>query len=641
MKGMNNRMEQKKEFDGRLLLVTTLLISICSIIYELIISSMSTYLNGDSIKQYSITIGLYMSAMGIGSYISKYIKNKLFNKFIYVEILTGVLGGFSTLILFLSNIYTNIYYLIMYLLIIFIGVLVGLEIPLLTRIIEENNSNIRTNLANIFTFDYIGGLIGSIAFPLLLFPKLGFITTSILVGTINIFVSLLIMFKYRIFIYKSKLIRKFIVIIFVILFIFLLSGDKITKTIEGGLYRDDVIYSKQTMYQKIVMTKHKDDVRLFLDGNLQFSSIDEYRYHESLVHVPFLYAEKHDRVLVLGGGDGLAVREILKYEDVNEIVLPMLAKIIEQIKDQCLPHFTKYKPTRIVLTGGGAEIDGLRDFIENAFAVVTELLPPDATVRALSEYVWNGETVRRQNYIARHDRWRRRTSWIGKFFRKKARKTQKFVPILPSTLSFDMRRAETYSLFRSGAISMIHVDIMDGFYVDRIVGGIDELKNIRTRTNAHLHVHLMTESPVVWAEDAIAAGADTVILSTNTSGLKAAIRNVKAAGRRVGVALHPDSEVSLLKPILREIDEVLVMSVMPGAAGQTFEPGALHKIAVLAGTRKKYGLRFVICVDGGINDKTAQLCWEAGADLLVSGSYLARASDFPLAVQSLLKKHAV
>ena len=101
---------REKDFDGRLLLVTTLLISICSIIYELIISSMSTYLNGDSVKQYSITIGLYMSAMGIGSYLSKKIKNNLFNKFIFVEILTGVLGGFSTLVLFLSNIYTNIYY---------------------------------------------------------------------------------------------------------------------------------------------------------------------------------------------------------------------------------------------------------------------------------------------------------------------------------------------------------------------------------------------------------------------------------------------------------------------------------------------------------------------------------------------------
>ncbi|MBS7386688.1 MAG: ribulose-phosphate 3-epimerase [Alphaproteobacteria bacterium] len=326
--------------------------------------------------------------------------------------------------------------------------------------------------------------------------------------------------------------------------------------------------------------------------------------------------------------------------DVNDVVLPILVDIIGHLKDQCLPSFTKYRPTKIILTGGGAEIEGLRDFIENAFAVMTEVLPVDATVRALSDYVWRGQGAQRQRYIARHDQWVRRTNWIGKIFRKKQKKVQKFVPIMPSSLCFDMQRAETYSMFRAGGISMIHVDIMDGFYVDRIAGGIDELKNIRARTNAHLHVHLMTESPVVWAADAIAAGANTVILSTNTSGLKTAVRNVRAAGRRVGVALHPDSNVSLLKPILREIDEVMVMAVAPGAAGQAFDPAALHKISVLAGTRKKYGLQFTISVDGGINESTAQLCWDAGADLLVSGSYLARAADFPLAVQSLMKKGA-
>ena len=326
--------------------------------------------------------------------------------------------------------------------------------------------------------------------------------------------------------------------------------------------------------------------------------------------------------------------------DVNDVVLPILVDIIGQLKDQCLPSFTKYRPTKIILTGGGAEIEGLRDFIENAFAVMTEVLPVDATVRALSDYVWRGQGAQRQRYIARHDQWVRRTNWIGKIFRKKQKKVQKFVPIMPSSLCFDMQRAETYSMFRAGGISMIHVDIMDGFYVDRIAGGIDELKNIRARTNAHLHVHLMTESPVVWAADAVAAGANTVILSTNTSGLKTAVRNVRAAGRRVGVALHPDSNVSLLKPILREIDEVMVMAVAPGAAGQAFDPAALHKISVLAGTRKKYGLQFTISVDGGINESTAQLCWDAGADLLVSGSYLARAADFPLAVQSLMKKGA-
>ena len=118
--------KQKEKFDARLLLVTTLLISICSIIYELIISSISSYLQGDSIFQFSITIGLYMSAMGIGSYLSKYIKNDLFNKFIFIEISIGVLGGFSSLILFLANIYTQIYVLIMYLLIILICVFVVL-----------------------------------------------------------------------------------------------------------------------------------------------------------------------------------------------------------------------------------------------------------------------------------------------------------------------------------------------------------------------------------------------------------------------------------------------------------------------------------------------------------------------------------
>ena len=312
---------EKKQFDGRLLLVTTLLISICSIIYELLISSISSYLQGDSVLQFSITIGLYMSAMGIGSYISKYIKEDLFNKFMFIEMSVGIIGGFSSLVLFFVNIYTNIYILIMYTLIILIGICVGLEIPILTRIIENNESNVRKNLANIFTFDYIGGLIGSVIFPILLFPKLGFITTAFFVGTINLMVSLLIIYKYKEYIINYKTIRLISCICFIIILTFLCIGNFITDQIEKGLYMDDVILSKQTKYQKIVLTKHKDDLRLFLDGNLQFSSSDEYRYHEALVHVPMLYAPNHKRVLILGGGDGLATREILKYQDVEEIVL--------------------------------------------------------------------------------------------------------------------------------------------------------------------------------------------------------------------------------------------------------------------------------------------------------------------------------
>lgn len=283
---------KKKEFDGRLLLVTTLLISICSIIYELMISSISTYLNGDSIRQFSVTIGLYMSAMGIGSYLSKKVKKDLFVKFVFVELFTGILGGFSTFVLFYANIYTEIYELIMYIIIILIGLLVGLEIPFLTRIIEENDSNIRVNLANIFTFDYIGGLVGSLAFPLFLFPKLGFITTSFLVGSINILAAILIILKYKKYIKNYQGIRTIAIMIFTVILFFLVMGEYFTTHIEQGLYRDQIVHSERTLYQKMIVTKHKDDLRLYLDGNEQFSSKDEYRYHELLIHVPFTYAKK-------------------------------------------------------------------------------------------------------------------------------------------------------------------------------------------------------------------------------------------------------------------------------------------------------------------------------------------------------------
>ncbi len=324
--------------------------------------------------------------------------------------------------------------------------------------------------------------------------------------------------------------------------------------------------------------------------------------------------------------------------DINDIITPRIVDIIAKIRDASAAAIAKYTPTQIILTGGGAEIEGAIDFFENSFGLPAQNMHGDASVRALAEYVWASQAPRRDAYNARRARWQARADKIKSILRRRPKKRTRFIPIMPSTLCFNMKSGATYSLFKSGGISMIHVDIMDGFYVDRIAGGIDQLKFIRARTDAHLHVHLMTESPAIWAADAIAAGADTVILSTNTSGLRAGLRAVRAAGRRVGIALNPDSPVSLLKSVLRDIDEVMIMAVAPGAAGQPFNPECLHKISVLAATRKKYGLKFTISVDGGINDKTAQLCWDAGADLLVSGSYLARSSDFPLAVQSLLKK---
>ena len=325
--------------------------------------------------------------------------------------------------------------------------------------------------------------------------------------------------------------------------------------------------------------------------------------------------------------------------DVNDVVVPSVVEIIGRLKEISVEPIAQHVPTRIIVSGGGTQITGAVDFIENAFGLVTENHHGDAAVTALSDYIWDAQKPARELYLARAERNAKYIDKIKKLFAGRPKKQKpKFIPIAPSTLCFNMLSPITYKLFESGGISTIHVDIMDGFYVDRVAGGIPELKTIRANSRAHLHVHLMTENPSVWAANAIQAGADTIILSMDTSGVHAAVRGIRAIGKRAGVAISPNTPLSALTEYLRDVDEFMVMGVVPGAAGQKFNPSVLQTIAALATTRKKHGLKYIISVDGGINPETAQLCWNAGADLLVCGSYLAKSNDFPLAVQSLLKR---
>lgn len=324
--------------------------------------------------------------------------------------------------------------------------------------------------------------------------------------------------------------------------------------------------------------------------------------------------------------------------DINELIVPFYTNWLEQIKSDSEMYIAKYAPTEIILTGGGANLDGLQEVLSEQLNIPIKKLGDDVTVRTLSEFIWNGHKNQRTSYLARLNRQRKLFKKLFGFLHFKKKKHTSAVPIMPSSLCFDMMRPETYTMFQSGGIRAIHIDIMDGLYVDKIAGSLDELQKIRTMWNGHLHVHLMTDAPDIWAAGAINAGADTVILSTNTVGLRKAIQIVHKSGKRVGIALNPDSPVSLLKTVLRELDEVMIMGVNPGAAGQEFNPKVLQKISALDATRKKYGLKFTISVDGGINAETAGSCWAAGANVLVSGSYLASATDFPLAVLSLLPK---
>jgi spermidine synthase len=303
-----------------LLLFAVFTIATCGLVYELVAGTLASYLLGDSVKQFSFIIGVYLFSMGVGSYFSKFIKRNMLNTFVEIEILVGLIGGLSSVVLFL--LFENVYYFqfILYLFVFVTGCLVGLEIPLLMNILKDK-VEFRDLVSNVFTFDYIGALLASILFPLVLVPQLGIMGTSLFFGMINISIAIALCFLLKSELKKIYLLRTKAIISFVFLLVVFLFSGSILSYSEGKMYDENIIYSNSTPYQRVVLTHNKSDYRLYLNNNLQFSSTDEYRYHEALVHPAMSMAKKADHVLVLGGGDGLAVREILKYNVVKDVTL--------------------------------------------------------------------------------------------------------------------------------------------------------------------------------------------------------------------------------------------------------------------------------------------------------------------------------
>ena len=312
----------KSNKEPYILIYSAFIAGLCSIIYELLIATTVSYFLGDSIKYFSITIGLYMAAMGAGSFLSKYMNDRLLVKFISAELWLGLVGGMSIPLLYFSYAYTEFFIAIYVIVTILIGFLIGLEIPFLTRLMENYNS-LKYNIANILSFDYIGALLATLSFPFILLPFCGVYQSSLIFGIVNMSIAIAMLWGFSHHIKDNlwKLKKYSLIASALLIFTFIFSGYGL-KHWSNALYEDRIIFSKQTPYQKIILTKFKDDIRLFLDGNLQFSSIDEYRYHEALVHIPIqAHQSPIKRVLLLGAGDGLAVRELLKYDMINEIIL--------------------------------------------------------------------------------------------------------------------------------------------------------------------------------------------------------------------------------------------------------------------------------------------------------------------------------
>jgi spermidine synthase len=302
-----------------LLLVSVFVVAACGLAYELVAGTLSSYLLGDATTQFSLTIGVFLCAMGAGSWLARFVRSNLLVRFVELEVAVGVLGGASTLALFAVSAWAEAAFPpFFYLLLAVLGALVGVEVPLLVRIVKDEGG-FNEALSDVLALDYLGALAGSILFPLFVLPLLGMSRSAVVFGLLNLGVA-----AAALPLLDSSARRRLGVLVGVgaaCLTALLVASPRLVGFLEDALYEDHIVYARSTRYQRIVVTRWHDDLRLYLDGHLQFSSVDEARYHEALV-VPAMEAAVHPRsVLILGGGDGLAAREVLKYPTVEKVLL--------------------------------------------------------------------------------------------------------------------------------------------------------------------------------------------------------------------------------------------------------------------------------------------------------------------------------
>ncbi len=322
---------QRTAMASAVVLTSVFIIAICGLVYELIAGTLSSYLLGDSTTQFSLTIGLFLTSMGVGSFLSRFLKGHLVFWFVTIELLIGVVGGFSALAGFASFAFTDLYVPVLIAHVFVIGALVGLEIPLVIRLLEEVRS-LRVTVANVFSVDYAGALVASIVFPFFLLPQLGLVRSSLIVGITNVLVATILLHNLK---GQMRGRQKGLTIAVIISLVTLITATamagSMVEEFENRVYQDEVIFSSASRYQQVVLTRWRNDTRLYLNGHLQFSSIDEYRYHEALAIPALASAERRGEVLILGGGDGLLARQVLKFEDVRRITLVDLDPMVTDL----------------------------------------------------------------------------------------------------------------------------------------------------------------------------------------------------------------------------------------------------------------------------------------------------------------------
>lgn len=319
------------------------------IVAEYVLSTLATYFLGNSVLQWTMIVSIMLFSMGLGARITKVMDGNLLEKFIWIEIALSILASFVSLIAYTIATYTVYTGFAIYSLSIIIGLLIGMEIPLVIRINDQFES-LKINVSSMMENDYYGSLLGGMFFAFVGLPLLGLTYTPFVLGFVNYCVAIVLLAV----LWKDmgRPIRRRLglanISVLILLFAGILNANNVIAHGEEMRYKDRVIYSKQTKYQKLVITQSNEDYWLFINGNQQLSTVDEIMYHEPLVHpVMKLYPNPRD-VLILGGGDGCAAREILKYDGVQNITLvdldPEMTKIavehpvLSEINQHAMEH---------------------------------------------------------------------------------------------------------------------------------------------------------------------------------------------------------------------------------------------------------------------------------------------------------------
>ena len=308
-----------------LLLAAVAACAACGLIYELALLTLSASLHGGGIVATSLIVAGYVAALGAGALLVKPLLGHAAITFIAVETLLGVIGGVSAAAMYVafSFIGGSLWVLVAGTAV--IGALVGAEVPLLMTLLQRGRTAGAADagrvLANLNAADYLGALIGGLAWPFLVLPQLGMIRGAAVTGMINLAAAAIVaVFLLRTIISRRQLVSALAVLTAAALTLtaLIVAADGIQATTRQRLYADPIIAHRQSAYQEIVVTRRGTDTRLYLDGGLQFSTRDEYRYTESLVYPALRDGARS--VLILGGGDGLAARELLRMPGVQTIV---------------------------------------------------------------------------------------------------------------------------------------------------------------------------------------------------------------------------------------------------------------------------------------------------------------------------------